>query len=123
MVGIYIMKMKNSLLKFLKGEINPLLNFLIFLVTFIILFGISFSLTYLNISDKNILILISFLLGIYSLLTVYISFKSILITFKKNEKKWDKILSIIIFILMVSFLIINLYDTIILIYDPNVLLE
>jgi len=117
------MKMKNSLLKFLKGEINPLLNFLIFLVTFIILFGISFSLTYLNISDKNILILISFLLGIYSLLTVYISFKSILITFKKNEKKWDKILSIIIFILMVSFLIINLYDTIILIYDPNVLLE
>lgn len=111
--------MKNFLLKFLKGEVNPLLNVLIFLVSFIILLGISFLLTNFNISDNKILILVSFLFGIYSLLTVYISFKSILINFKNNKKKWDKILSIIIFILMVFILIIILNDTFILFYDPN----
>ena len=99
--------MKIFLLKFLKGEINPLINFLIFLITFIIFIGILSLLFELHIADQNSLRLIFYLYGIYSLLSVYISLKSIFITIKKN-KNWDKILSITIFLLMVTNLIILL---------------
>ena len=72
--------MKIFLLKFLKGEINPLINFLIFLITFIIFIGILSLLFQLYIADQKSLRLIFNLYGIYSLLSVYISLKSIFIT-------------------------------------------
>ena len=99
--------MKIFLIKFLKGEFNPLFNFLIFLITFIIFIGIISLLFELHIADQNSLRLIFYLYGIYSLLSVYISLKSLLITIKKN-KNLDKILSITIFLLMVTNLIIML---------------
>ncbi len=99
--------MKFFLLQFFKGEINPLFNFLIFLITFIIFIGILFLLFEFYIADQKSIRLIFYLYGIYSLLSVYISLKSIFITIKKN-KNWDKILSITIFFLMVTNLIIML---------------
>ena len=104
--------MKNLLLKFLKGEINPLLNFLVFFITYIILIIITFLFTNLNLSqNQSVIILVIGLFGVFLLLTIYISFKSLIINFKNKEKKiWDKIFSIITLLLMVSIFFITIYD-------------
>ena len=98
--------MKKYFVKFIKGELNPFINLLIFFVIYLILILLTFNLSNFIEFQYLISLFIIFLLAF-----MYVSFKSMLFALK-NEKKniFYKISSRVIFIILIISFAITLKD-------------